>query len=272
MPQLGFGAFIPPEKTRDAVATALEAGYRSVDTAQMYGNEAEVGAAIAASTIDRSDVFITTKLGNGAHLRDDALRSFEKTLTDLGVDEVDLFLIHWPMPTAYDGDFVSTWRLLEELLADGRARSIGVSNFQTYQLQRLIDGCDVVPAVNQVELHPRFQNREVARFGAEHGIATIAWSPLGEGESLSDPVIGEIAARAGRSPAQVILRWHLDRGIVAIPRSVTAERIRANLDLDFELGPDDLAAIDALDRGEDGRRGPHPDTWAWKPGEPIPEY
>ncbi len=268
IPQLGFGVFqIPPEETVEAVTTALELGYRHIDTAEMYGNEREVGEAVRASGLDRDEVFITSKLNNGFHRPDDARRAFDGTLSELGFEHVDLFLIHWPLPTLYEGDFVSTWRTLEEFREDGRARSIGVSNFQVGHLERLAAETGVVPAVNQIELHPYFQNREVAAYGEEHGIATEAWAPIAQGKVLDDPVPGEIAEKLGRTPAQVVLRWHIQAGRIVFPKSVTPERIRENLELfDFELEPGDAEAIDALDRGEDGRDGPHPDGFDYVPG------
>ena len=245
---------------------ALEAGYRHIDTAEMYGNERGVGEAISAYGLDRSDVYVTSKLNNGFHRPDDARRAFEETLQALGFEYVDLFLIHWPLPTLYDGDFVSTWQTLEEFKADGRTRSIGVSNFQVAHLERLAAETDTVPAVNQIELHPYFQNREVAAYGREHGIATEAWAPIAQGKVLDDPTLAEIAGRYGKSVAQVVLRWHIQRGHVVFPKSVTPERIRENFELfDFELDPADLETIDALDRGEAGRDGPNPDVFAYVP-------
>jgi 2,5-diketo-D-gluconate reductase A len=265
IPQLGFGVFqIEPEDTAEAVTSALEIGYRHIDTAEMYENEREVGEGLRASGLGRDEVFITSKLNNGAHRPDAARRAFEGTLSALGFDHVDLFLIHWPLPTLYDGDYVSTWQVLEEFKADGRARSIGVSNFQTEHLERLAAESEVVPAVNQIELHPYFQNREVAAYGEEHGIATEAWSPIAQGDVLDDTDIGAIAEKLGRTPAQVVLRWHIQHGYIVFPKSVTPERIRENFELyDFELGADDMNTIDSLDRGEDGRRGPHPEQFAY---------
>ena len=267
IPQLGFGVFqIPPEETAEAVARALETGYRHVDTAQMYGNEAEVGEAIRDSGLDRAEVFVTSKLSNAAHRPDDARRAFDETLSALGFDYVDLFLIHWPLPTLYDGDYVSTWETFEQWAAEGRARSIGVSNFEVEHLERLAAECDVVPAVNQIELHPYFQNEEVRRYGEERGIATQAWSPIAQGEVLDDPAIREIAERLGRTPAQVVLRWHIQRGSIVFPKSTTAARIEENFALfDFELDADDVGRIEALDRGESGRNGPHPNEFDMVP-------
>jgi 2,5-diketo-D-gluconate reductase A len=264
IPQLGFGVFqIDPADTEAAVRAALEAGYRHIDTAEMYGNEREVGAAVRAAGLDRDEVYVTSKLGNGAHAPDDAGRAFEQTLADLGFDRVDLFLIHWPLPTRDDGGYVATWNALEAFKADGRADSIGVSNFQVAHLERLAAEADVVPAVNQIELHPYFLNDEVRRYGEEHGIRTEAWSPIAQGDVLDDPVIEEIAGRLGRTPAQVVLRWHIQRDSIVFPKSSTPERMRENLALfDFELAADDVERIDGLDRGEEGRRGPHPDRFA----------
>jgi 2,5-diketo-D-gluconate reductase A len=268
IPQLGFGVFQirPGADTERATATALETGYRHIDTAEMYGNEHGVGAAVAASGLDRDDVWITSKLNNGFHEPDDARRAFDRTLEQLGTDHVDLFLIHWPLPTLYGGDFVSTWKTLEEFHADGRARSIGVSNFEIEHLERLAAETDTVPAVNQIELHPYFQNREVAAYGRKHGIATEAWAPIAQGKVLDDPDLARIAERVGRSIPQVVLRWHIQHGHIVFPKSVTPSRIRENFDLfDFELEASDVEAIDALDRGEAGRDGPHPDVMSYVP-------
>jgi 2,5-diketo-D-gluconate reductase A len=267
IPQLGFGVFqIDPAETAQAVSTALEVGYRHIDTAEMYQNEKGVGEGVRSSGLDRGEVFVTSKLNNGFHRPADARKAFDGTLAALGFDYVDLFLIHWPLPTLYDGDFVSTWRTLEEFRDDGRARSIGVSNFQVDHLQRLAAETDVVPAVNQIELHPYFLDSEVRAYGEAHGIATEAWSPIAQGKVLDDPVIGDIAGRLGRSPAQVVLRWHVQRGSIVFPKSTTPARIRENFELfDFELAPEDVAAIDGLDRGEAGRTGPNPDRFAYVP-------
>jgi 2,5-diketo-D-gluconate reductase A len=228
----------------------------------MYGNEREVGAAIRASGVPRDEIFVTSKLSNGAHRPDDARRAFDETLGALGVEQIDLFLIHWPLPTRYDGDFVSTWQTLEEFAKDGRARSIGVSNFQVAHLQRLAAETGTVPAVNQVEVHPYLTNEAVRGYGAEHEIRTEAWSPIAQGGVLGDPLITEIAGRLGRTPAQTVLRWHIERGDIIFPKSVTPARVRENLELfDFELSADDTAAISALDRGEQGRTGPNPDVF-----------
>lgn len=269
IPQLGFGVFqIDPGETAGAVTTAIDVGYRHVDTAEMYGNEAEVGEAITVAPVEYDEVFVTSKLSNAFHDPDDARRAFNETLAKLGYDHVDLFLIHWPLPTLYDGDFVSTWKALEAFKADGRARSIGVSNFQVSHLERLAAEADVVPAVNQIEVHPYFLNAEVRAYGDEHGIVTEAWSPIAQGGVLDDVVIGEIAEQVGRTPAQVVLRWHIQHGHVVFPKSATPERIRENFEIfDFELADDDVARIDALDRGENGRIGPHPDRFAYIPSQ-----
>jgi 2,5-diketo-D-gluconate reductase A len=267
IPQLGFGVYqIDPADTAQAVGTALEIGYRHVDTAQMYRNEKGVGDAVRASGLDRGDVFITSKLDNGAHAPDDARRAFEQTLSELGTDYVDLFLIHWPLPTLYDGDFVSTWKTLEQFQQEGRARSVGVSNFQVDHLLRLAAASDVVPAVNQIERHPYLLNDGVRAYGESQGIATQAWSPIAQGQVLGDPVITGIADHLGRSPAQVVLRWHIQHGSIVFPKSTTPARIQENLELfDFELEAQDIARIDALHRGEAGRTGPNPDTFAYLP-------
>jgi 2,5-diketo-D-gluconate reductase A len=268
IPQLGFGVFqIEPEETAEAVREAIEVGYRHIDTAEMYGNEREVGEGIRASGIDRSDVFVTSKLNNGLHEPDDARRAFDTTLSDLGFEYVDLFLIHWPLPTLYDGDFVSTWKTLEEFHGDGRARSIGVSNFQVEHLDRLAAETDTVPAVNQIEVHPFFTNEAVRQYGRENGIATEAWSPIAQGEVLDDATISQIADNLGKTPAQIVLRWHIQRGDIVFPKSVTPSRMRENFELfDFQIGPGDMDEISALDQGESGRTGPNPDTFAHVPG------
>lgn len=267
IPQLGFGVFqVPPRETAQVVTDALEAGYRHIDTAQMYGNEKGVGEAIASSGLARDEIYVTTKLNNGFHRPDDARRAFDTSLADLGTDFVDLFLIHWPLPTRYDGDFVSTWNTLIEFAADGRARSIGVSNFQVDHLARLAAETAVVPAVNQIEVHPYFGNEQVRAADAAAGILTEAWSPIAQGAVLDDPVITAIAERLGRTPSQVTLRWHVERGDIVFPKTLSAERMRENAAIfDFELTAEDAAAITALDRGEAGRRGPNPSTFDWIP-------
>ena len=264
IPQLGFGVYqIDPAETKDATLAALEVGYRHIDTAEMYGNEAGVGEALRASGIDRSEVFVTSKLNNGFHRRDDALKAFDGTLDALGSEYVDLFLIHWPLPTT-DVDYVETWKALEEIAATGRAKSIGVSNFQQAHLQRLFDETGTVPAVNQIEVHPYLVNDEVRAFGEKAGIVTEAWSPIAQGKVLDDPTLTEIAERVGKSTAQVTLRWHIQRGDVIFPKSVTRKRVEENFALfDFELTDADVSAITALDKGE--RTGPDPDTFDYIP-------
>ncbi len=268
IPQLGFGTFqIEPEDTAEAVSEALKIGYRHIDTAQMYGNEKEVGEAIRNSGLDRGDIFVTSKLNNSNHDPDDAQNSFDKTLSDLGLDYVDLFLIHWPLPTRYDGNYVSTWQTMEEFHKDGHARSIGVSNFQPEHLKKLASETDTVPAVNQIEVHPYFTNDEVREYGQEHGIATEAWSPIAQGNVLDDDTISQIAEKVGKTVAQVVLRWHIQRGDIVFPKSVTPSRMQENFELfDFELESDDMDAITALDQGEDGRTGPNPDKFDYIPG------
>jgi 2,5-diketo-D-gluconate reductase A len=267
IPQLGFGVFqVPPDETAATVASALEVGYRHIDTAQMYRNEQGVGEAIAASGIARDELYVTTKLNNGFHRPDDARRAFDESLTRLGLDRVDLFLIHWPLPTRYDGDFVSTWQTLVEFQKDGRATSIGVSNFQAAHLDRIIEETGVVPAVNQIEAHPFFGNEEVRAASAGHGIAVEAWSPIAQGAVNDDPMIQGIASRLGRTPAQVALRWHVQRGDIVFPKSMRAERMAENFAIfDFELSPEDMAAVTGLDRGEEGRLGPNPDVFDYIP-------
>jgi len=263
IPQLGFGVFlVPPDDTQRTVERALEVGYRHLDTAQMYGNEAEVGAALEASGIRRDELYVTTKLNNGNHLADDARRTFAESLEKLRLDHVDLFLIHWPLPTRYDGDFVSTWRTMVELRETGGTTSVGVSNFEPSHLDRIIDETGIVPAVNQIEVNPYFTNEAARAADARHGIATEAWSPIARGGIAGDETIGAIAERLGRTPAQVTLRWHLQRGDIIFPKSMHRERMEENFALfDFELTDRDLAAISALDRGESGRTGPNPNTF-----------
>ncbi|PZR53390.1 aldo/keto reductase [Xylanimonas oleitrophica] len=264
IPQLGFGTYqVPPADTKDAVLTALEVGYRHIDTAEMYGNERGVGEALRESGLAREDVFVTSKLNNGFHRRDDALRAADQSLADLGVEQMDLFLIHWPLPTI-DVDYVETWNAMIEIYRAGKARAIGVSNFQVPHLQRLLDETDVVPAVNQIEVHPYLTNEAVRAFGAEHGIVTEAWSPIAQGLVLDDPALQQIAERVGRTTAQVTLRWHLQRGDVVFPKSVTRSRVEENFALfDFELTDEDVATIGALDRGH--RTGPDPDVFDYVP-------
>jgi 2,5-diketo-D-gluconate reductase A len=264
IPQLGFGVFqIEPKDTARAVTTALEAGYRHIDTAEMYGNEKEVGEAVARFGLGRDEVFITSKLNNTFQTYDDAIRAFDGTLSALGIEQIDLFLIHWPLPTVRD--FMEVWRALEQVYTDGRARSIGVSNFQAAHLERLMAESDVVPVVNQIEAHPYLVQEELREFGRRHGIATEAWSPIARGKLLDDPAIGAVAERVGRSPAQVVLRWHLQIGNIIFPKSVNPDRIRENFDLfDFSLSNDDVAIISGLDKGE--RIGPDPDVFDYVPG------
>ncbi|BBA95838.1 putative 2,5-didehydrogluconate reductase [Actinacidiphila reveromycinica] len=263
IPQLGFGTFqIEPKDTGESVLAALETGYRHIDTAEMYGNEKEVGQAVRASGLDRSDVFVTSKLNNGFHAYGDALTAFTRSLDDLGMEYLDLFLVHWPMPAV--GDYTETWRAMEEIYRSGRVKAIGVSNFQAAHLRRLFEETSVVPAVNQIEVHPYLVQDELRAFNADHGIATEAWSPIAKGKVLHDPVITAIAERVDRTPAQVTLRWALQRGDIVFPKSVTRSRVEENIRLfDFELTPEDVAGIAALDRGE--RTGPDPDTFNWVP-------
>jgi len=259
MPQLGFGVWqVPDDEADQAVTTALEAGYRSVDTAAAYGNEEGTGKALRASGIAREDLFVTTKLWNADHGYDSTLRAFDTSLAKLGLDYVDLYLIHWPMPD--NGTYVDTYKAFEKLLADGRVKSIGVSNFLPEHLDRLIEATSVIPAVNQIELHPHLQQLASREYHAEQGIATEAWSPLGQGKGLLEvPAIVAIAQKHGRTPAQIVLRWHIQLGNVVIPKSVTPSRIKENIEVfDFSLDTEDIAAISALN--EDRRIGPDPAT------------
>ncbi len=267
IPQLGFGVYqVPPDRTAAVTTTALEVGYRHIDTAQMYGNEAGVGEAIRSSGIPREELYITSKLNNGFHRPDDARRVFGETLERLGLDRIDLFLIHWPLPTRYDGDYVSTWRTLASFVDDGRAASVGVSNFHPAHLDRIVEETGVLPAVNQIEVHPYLTNEEARAASHRHQVAVEAWSPIAQGGVLGDPVIGEIAAAHGKTPAQVTLRWHVERGDIVFPKSTHAERMRENFEIfDFSLTPDEVAAISGLDKGEEGRTGPNPDTFDWIP-------
>ena len=267
IPQLGFGVFqVPPPETAATVAQALDAGYRHIDTAQMYDNEAGVGEGIRQSGLDRDDLYVTTKLNNTFHRPDDARREIDASLEKLGLEQVDLFLIHWPLPTRYDGDFVQTWRALIEAQEAGKTRSIGVSNFQPAHLDRIVEETGVVPVVNQVEGHPFFTNEEVRAANKKHGVLTEAWSPIAKGKVVDDDTIGEIASLVGRSPAQVTLRWHVQRGDIIFPKSMNADRMKQNFEIfDFELEPAHMSAIDELDAGEPGRMGPNPDTFDWIP-------
>lgn len=257
IPQFGFGVFqIPPDETARAVHNAFEAGYRHIDTAQMYRNEGAVGQAIAESGVPRGELFITTKLNNDRHGYEPALQALDESLGRLGLDYVDLLLIHWPLPR--QNRYVETWQAFETLHSDGRARAIGMSNFQPAHLRRLAESTATVPAVNQIELHPRLQQPELRSYHAEHGIATEAWAPIAKGASLDDETIGGLARKYGRTPAQVVLRWHIQLGNIVFPKSVTPARVHENIDVfDFELAEDDMKAIQELDTGE--RVGPHPD-------------
>jgi diketogulonate reductase-like aldo/keto reductase len=260
MPQLGFGVFqVPDAETTAAVSAALHAGYRSIDTAALYGNEAGVGKALAASGLDRDELFITTKVWNSEQGYDKTLRAFDASMKKLGLEQLDLYLIHWPTPAR--DLYVETWKAFEKLYADGRVRAVGVSNFQPAHLERILDTGGTVPAVNQVELHPYLQQVGVRAFDAKHEIATEAWSPLAKGGNLlSEPAIVALAEKHGRTPAQVVLRWHLQLGNVVIPKSVTPSRIRENIDVfGFTLTNDEVASLSTLDKGE--RTGPDPDTF-----------
>jgi 2,5-diketo-D-gluconate reductase A len=260
IPQLGFGVFqIPADQTAEAVRHALAVGYRLIDTAAAYRNEAQVGEAVRSSGLDREEVFVTTKLWNGDHGHDNARRAFERSLDRLGFDYVDLYLIHWPVPSR--NLYAETWKAFVELHQEGRARSIGVSNFHISHLERIIEQSGVAPSVNQIELHPQLQQAELREFHRRHSILTEAWSPLGQGAALDEPVILEIARELDRTPAQVVLRWHIELGNVVIPKSVTPARIEENFDIfDFELGPERVRRISDLDAGE--RTGPDPDRFA----------
>jgi 2,5-diketo-D-gluconate reductase A len=259
IPQLGFGVFqVPPDDTAEAVVRALEAGYRHIDTARAYQNEAAVGQAVHASGLRREEVFVTTKLFNDDHGYQQGLRAGKASNERLELGHIDLYLIHWPVPS--QDDYVDTWKALVELQEQGVTRAIGVSNFQPPHLDRIVEATGVIPAVNQVELHPYLQQPGLRRHHEELGIVTEAWSPLAQGGVLEEPAITEIAERHGKTPAQVVIRWHLDLGNIVIPKSVTPERIVENFDvLDFHLGEDEMAAVEALDAGE--RTGPDPDTF-----------
>ncbi|MGW8351590.1 aldo/keto reductase [Streptomyces wedmorensis] len=257
IPQLGFGVFqVPDDETAAAVTAALETGYRSIDTAAVYGNETGVGRALASSGLPRDELFVTTKLWNADQGYDATLRAFDAGLAKLGLDHVDLYLIHWPTPAR--DLYRESWRALERLAGEGRVRAAGVSNFQPGHLRRLTEDATLIPAVNQIELHPGLQQAELRAFHAEHGIVTEAWSPLAQGAVLGERAIADLAARHGKSPAQVVLRWHLQLGNVVIPKSVTPARIRENFDVfDFALTDEEMRTVSALDRGM--RTGPHPD-------------
>jgi 2,5-diketo-D-gluconate reductase A len=278
IPQIGFGTLnVPPDRSGSEAATAetarivglaIQSGYRLIDTAQMYGNEIGVGRGIAESGLDRDQLYITTKLGNGNHRPDDVRRSFEASLDKLGLDHADLFLMHWPLPTLYDGDYVATWRAMTELVKDGRLRTAGVSNFHPQHLERIIGETGVVPAVNQIEVHPYFRNDTARAATTQHGITVEAWSPLGQGTDVDDPEIGRIAKELGATPAQVILRWHRQHGHIVLPKTMSSDRMRENLGaLALTLTTEQMADIDALDKGPDGRRGPNPDTFDWIPDQ-----
>ncbi len=260
IPQLGFGVFqVSPEITQKVVEEALAAGYRHIDTAAAYGNEEGVGAAIAATGIPRGELFVTTKLWNSEQGYDSTRRAFEASLERLRLEQVDLYLIHWPMPA--EDRYEETWRAFEGLRGEGRIRSIGVSNFRVEELERLRAEAELQPTVNQIELHPRLQQAELRAWHAEHGVATEAWSPLAQGEVLAEEAIVAVAENHGRTPAQAILRWHLQIGNIVFPKSVTPERIRENIEVfDFELEEDEMEAIAGLDVGE--RIGPDPSTFA----------
>ncbi|MCY7341264.1 MAG: aldo/keto reductase [Pseudonocardia sp.] len=260
IPQFGFGVFqVEPEKTADVLGTAFEAGYRHIDTAQMYGNEEGVGRAIAASGIPRDELFVTTKLNNDGHGHDNAITALDESLRKLGLDRVDLYLIHWPCPA--ENRYVETWKGFEKIAADGRARAIGVSNFQIPHLERLAAETGTVPAVNQIELHPHLPQEELRAYHREHGIATEAWSPIAQGgELLADERLVGLAQKYGKSPAQIVLRWHVQLGNIVFPKSVTPARITENIDVyGFELADDDMATIGELDNGR--RTGPNPDDF-----------
>lgn len=263
IPQLGFGVFlVPPADTQQVVEAAIEVGYRHIDTAQMYGNEEGVGAAIAASGLARDEFYVTTKLNNGFHRPDDVRRSFDESLAKLGLEQVDLFLIHWPLPTRYDGDYVSTWRAMTELVAAGGARSVGVSNFQPDHLDRIVAETGVAPVINQIEVHPYLANEAARAASHRHGALVEAWSPIARGRVVDDAVIARVAGEVDRTPSQVTLRWHLQRGDIVFPKSVHRARMEENLGVfDFELSPAQMTAIDALDEGEPGRVGPNPDVF-----------
>ncbi|MGV9914486.1 aldo/keto reductase [Streptomyces tendae] len=262
IPQLGYGAlFVPDEEAEHVVGTALDVGYRHIDTAQLYYNETGVGRALAASGLPRRELYVTTKLHNAHHEPARAKASLAQSLEKLGLDHVDLFLIHWPLPTLYDGDYVSTWQALVELREEGLTTSIGVSNFEPHHLDRIVGATGVAPVVNQIEVHPYFANEAARAATLRHGALVQGWSPIARGAVLDDPVITGIADAHGRTPAQVVLRWHLDRGDIVFPKSADRTRMAENLGAtEFVLTPGERASIDALDRGEPGRTGPHPDT------------
>jgi len=262
IPQIGLGVWqVDPDITAKVVRWGIAAGYRLIDTAEGYRNEEGVGEAIRATSVPRGDLFVTSKLRNGAHQRDAALRAFDDTMQKLGIDRIDLFLIHWPVPA--QDKYVEAWKALVELQKDGRIKSVGVSNFNQDHLERIIGETGVTPVVNQIELHPRFQQRDKRDFHAKHNIRIESWSPLGSGRLLADPTLEKIAKKHGKSVAQVIIRWHLQEGLVVIPKSVHQERIAGNFDVfGFELDADDMQTIQGLD-SRDGRTGPDPATAAF---------
>ena len=265
IPQFGFGTWeVAPEDTVEAVTTALEVGYRHIDTAQMYGNEKQVGEAIKKSGLPREELFITSKLNNGNHEPDKAKSSFDQTLADLDLEYIDLFLIHWPLPTQYGGDYVSTWKALEDFYREGRSRSIGVSNFNPHHLRRLHSEAEITPAVDQIEVNPFLTQEDVRAFCAEHQIAVEGWSPLAQGKVIKDPTIATVAKKYDKTPAQVALRWQIELGLIVFPRSVKPERARENFDIwDFEMSGEDVEALSALNKDE--RTGPDPDTFDYIP-------
>jgi 2,5-diketo-D-gluconate reductase A len=259
IPQFGSGVFqVPPAETKQAVLQAFDAGYRHIDSAQMYQNEEGVGQAVADSGLSRDEIFVTTKLNNGGHGYESAIAALDESLRKLRLDHVDLFLIHWPLP--HLDKYVDTWKGFEKLLADGKARSIGVSNFEVSHLERLAKETDTVPAVNQIELHPLFTQLELRKYHAEHGIATEAWAPIAQGAVLGDATLGALAEKYGRTPAQIVLRWHVQIGNIVFPKSVNPARMRENINVfDFELSAEDVAAVEGLNR--DQRNGPDPETF-----------
>jgi 2,5-diketo-D-gluconate reductase A len=264
IPQVGFGVFqVPPDEVIDPVVTAIQSGYRLIDTAAAYRNEEGVGKALVEAGVPRDQLFVTTKLWNADQGYDTALRAFDVSMDKLGLDVLDLYLIHWPRPKR--DQYVDSWRALQKLYADGRVRAIGVSNFQIAHLRKLHAEADIPPAVNQIELHPYLTQEPLRAFDAEHGIATEAWSPIAQGRVLEDPTITQVAGQYGRTAAQVVLRWHLQLGNIIFPKSVTAERVRENFDIfDFELSDADVSLISALNKDE--RTGPDPDTFDYVPG------
>lgn len=276
IPQVGFGTLnVPPgreptpentAKTAEIVSQAIQLGYRLIDTAQMYGNEKGVGAGVVASGVPRETLYVSTKLGNGNHRPDAVRRSFDESFEKMGIGYLDLFLMHWPLPTLYDGDFVSTWKAMAELVTSGRVRSIGVSNFEPAHLERLVNETGILPVVNQIEVHPGFNNRAAVEASIRYGIAVEAWSPLGQGKISDKPVIQRMAEAYGKSYAQIILRWHIQHGNIIFPKSMHRERMEENLRIfDFALTDSEVAAIDALDEGEAGRIGPNPNVFDWIP-------